>query len=249
MNILDKLARAVDATVGSPAAAPLVCRLRRIADIQVLGGLLSTLRVDCVIDAGANEGQYARLIRRFGFSGLILSFEPNPEVFRVMQSAFANDKNWRGYNCALGSSDGELDFNIFEFTPMCSFFPATELVHSKLERTAKVSVRRLDTLLPEILPDWSNRRFFLKVDTEGFDVEVVKGAAGALGTIYGLESEVAARVLFHGMPRYLEALGYYESLGFVLVDLWLNSRTADGDALEFECIMKRSDLERNNFSA
>lgn len=244
MNILDKLARAVDVTVASPTAAPIVERLRRISDSQVLGGLLSKLRIDCVIDVGANVGQYARLIRRFGFTGLILSFEPNPEAFGVMRSALAEDKNWRGYNCALGSSDGELDLNIFEYSPMCSFLPGNELVHSKLVRRAKVSVRRLDTLLPEILPDWSNRRLFLKVDAEGFDIEVVKGAAGALPAVYGLESEVAARVLFDGMPRYPEAMSYYESLGFVLIDLWLNSTTADGDALEFEVLMRRNGSEK-----
>lgn len=243
MNLLEKLARAVDAAVASPAVAPIVQHLRRIADRRVLGELLSTLRIDCVIDAGANEGQYVRLIRRFGFTGLILSFEPHPEAFRVMQNTFVKDHNWRGYNCALGNLDGELDFNFFESSEMCSFLPGTDLVHSKLDRTAKVPVRRLDTLLPEILPDWSKRRLFLKCDTEGFDVEVVKGAAGTLAAVYGLESEVAMQIVFRGEPRYLEALSYYESLGFVLVDLWLNCKTADGDALECECLMKRNDSD------
>ena len=240
MILFEKLAGAVDAAVASPAAAPIVYRLRRISDLQVLAGLLSNLRIDCVIDAGANEGQYARMIRRFGFTGLILSFEPNREVFRLMQTAFAKDQNWRGYDCALGSSDGELDFHIFEFSPMSSFLPATHLVGTKLDRTVKVPVRRLDTFLPEILPDWSKRRLFLKCDTEGFDLEVVKGAAGTLPAIYGLESEVAMQVLFRGMPRYLEAMSYYESLGFVLIDLWVNSKAANGGALECECLMERN---------
>jgi hypothetical protein len=46
------------------------------------------------------------------------------------------------------------------------------------------------------------------------------------------------------MPRYLEALGFYESLGFVLIDLWLNNRTVDGDVLEYDCLMKRNGLEK-----
>lgn len=168
-----------------------------------------------------------------------MSFEPNLDVFQEMQSAFATDPAWRGYNCALGSSDGELDFNIFEHSQISSFLPGNDCLTSKLVRTQKVPVRRLDALLPEILPDWRKRRLFLKCDTQGFDLEVVKGAMGALTGLYGLQSEIAVQSLYRGMPRYLESFRFYESLNFVLIDLWLNNRTVNGDALEYDCLMKR----------
>jgi len=249
MTLREKLVRAVYAAVASRSAAPIVERLKAVSERQVLGELLSKLRIDCVIDVGANEGQYARLLRRLGFTGLILSFEPNVDVFNVMQRAFAKDHAWRGYNCGLGSSDGELDFNVFEFSPISSFLPGSDFVHSKIVRTAKVPVRRLDAFLPEILPDWSKRRLFLKCDTQGFDLEVVKGAEGALSAVYGLQSEIAVQSLYRGMPRYLEALSLYESLGFVLIDLWLNNRTVDGDVLEYDCLMKRTDLNESRNSS
>jgi hypothetical protein len=122
-------------------------------------------------------------------------------------------------------------------------------VHSKIVRTAKLPVRRLDAFLPGILPDWSKRRLFLKCDTQGFDLEVVKGAEGALSAVYGLQSEIAVQSLYRGMPRYLEALSFYESLGFVLIDLWLNNRTVDGDVLEYDCLMKRTDLNESRNSS
>src|ERR1700684_3368754 len=91
--------------LASPSAAQFTERLKAVSERQVLGGLLSKLRIDCVIDAGANEGQYARLIRRLGFTGLILSFEPNFDVFQKMEHSFAGDHAWRGGNCALGSCE------------------------------------------------------------------------------------------------------------------------------------------------
>jgi FkbM family methyltransferase len=208
MSLREKLVRAVYAVVASPSAAPIVERLKAVSERQVLGDLLSKLRIDCVIDVGANEGQYARLLRRLGFKGLILSFEPNIDVFNVMQRAFANDRAWRGYNCGLGSADGELDFNVFEFSQISSFLPGSDRVHSKLVRTTKVPVRRLDSFLPTIVPDWSQKRVFLKCDTQGFDLEVVRGAEGALSAVYGLQSEIAVQSLYRGMPRYLEALSF-----------------------------------------
>lgn len=239
MALREKLVRAAYAAAASSIGAPVIERVKAISERQILGDLLSKLRIDCVIDVGANEGQYARLLRRLGFTGLILSFEPNIEVFEKMQQAHANDPAWRGYNCALGRADQELDFNVFEHSQISSFLPGSEKVHSKIIRTVKVPVRRLDEYLPTILPEWEKRRLFLKCDTQGFDLEVIAGAEGVLPQVYGLQSEIAVQSLYQGMPRYLEALAFYEGLGFVLIDLWLNNRTVEGDVLEYDCLMRR----------
>jgi len=244
MTLREKLVRAVYAAVASPTGARIVERLKAVSERQALRELLSKLQIDCVIDVGANEGQYARLLRRLGFTGLVLSFEPNVDVFQVMQRAFARDKAWQGFNCALGSSEEELDFNVFEHSQISSFLPGSDRVHSKLVRTVKVPVRRLDAYLPQILPDWKKRRIFLKCDTQGFDLEVVKGAEGTLTQVYGLQSEIAVQPLYAGMTRYLEALSFYEGLGFVLIDLWLNNRTVEGDVLEYDCLMRRNGREK-----
>jgi FkbM family methyltransferase len=244
MTFREKLVRAVYASVASSPGTKIVERLTAVSERQSLRHLLEKLRIDCVIDVGANEGQYARLLRRLGFGGLILSFEPNLDVFGVMQRTFADDASWRGFNCALGSADAELDFNVFEHSQISSFLAGSDSVKSKLVRTAKVPVRRLDAFLPEILPGWDKRRLFLKCDTQGFDLEVVKGAEGVLEAVCGLQSEIAVQPLYQGMPRYLEALSFYESLDFVLCDLWLNNRTVDGDVLEYDCLMRRTALEK-----
>lgn len=239
MTIRERSVRAVYKLAASLNGTPTVERLKAISERQDLAGLLGKLRIYCVIDAGANAGQYARVLRRLGFDGLILSFEPNGDVFQVMQEAFASDQNWRGYNYALGSAEAELEFNVFAESQISSFLPGSDLVQSAPIRTSKVPVKRLDAFLPTILPDWTKRRIFLKCDTQGFDLEVVRGAEGALAAIYGLQSEIAVQSLYVGMPRYLEALSFYESLDFVLVDLWLNNRNREGDALEYDCLMRR----------
>lgn len=239
MKLREKLARAIYGVVASPVVGPVVERLTAITERQSLGALLSDLRIDCLVDVGANAGQYARICRRLGYRGLILSFEPNRAMFERMEQDFASDGLWRGFNCALGSVEGDLDFHVFDESQISSFLPGSSELKSTLVRTEKLPVRRLELFLPAILPDWEKRRLFLKCDTQGFDVEVVKGTEGILGAVYGLQSEVAVQMLYVGMPRYLEALAFYESLGFVLVDLWLNNRTVSGDALEYDCLMRR----------
>jgi len=239
MAIYDAAVRAVYGCMASPVAARVMERLVAVWERQTLRKLLSEIDIDCVVDVGGNEGQYARLLRRLGFTGLILSFEPHPEVFQTMKRRFAGDAGWRGYDCALGRRDGELDFHIYALSQNSSCLPGSDLL-ARPERTVKVPVKRLDALLPSILPDWRTRRLFVKCDTQGFDVEVIAGAQEILPAVYGLQSEVAVTPLYQGMPRYLEALRFYESLGFVLIDLWLNNRTSGGEVLEYDCLMKRT---------
>lgn len=216
-------------------------RFSRILERHTLKRLLSDLAIDYVIDVGANEGQYAALLQRIGYKGRILSFEPNKVVFDLLQKRFENESNWEGFNYAIGSSEGDLQLNVYEESSISSFLRGNVKIQnaSKISRVDKVSVRRLDALLPSLIPELGEKRIFIKSDTQGFDVEVVKGAEGIMKVIWGIQSELSVQPLYHDMPNYLEALGYFQRLGFVLVDLWLVNRTVEGDILEYDCLMRK----------
>ncbi|MFO1155450.1 MAG: hypothetical protein U1E43_01125 [Rhodospirillales bacterium] len=80
---------------------------------------------------------------------------------------------------------------------------------------------------------------FLKVDTQGYDLEVIKGAAGVMQHIVGLQSELSVMPIYKDMPHYTQCLEYYESLGFSLMHLALVNRTRQGNILEYDCLMAR----------
>lgn len=84
------------------------------------------------------------------------------------------------------------------------------------------------------------------MDTQGFDLEVVKGARNCIGKILGLQSELEVRRMYEGTPGYLEALAFYSDLGFALKDFYtVASDGNDLSAVEVNCIMLRlSDLIR-----
>lgn len=224
-----------------PQFSRIIARLNRILERHTLKTLLGELAIEYVIDVGANEGQYAALLHRLGYEGMILSFEPNVEVFRVLQKRFAEQSNWRGFNYALGSSEGQLQLNIYEESSISSFLHGNDKIKnaSKIHHVDTVPVHRLDAVLPALIPDLEKRRIFIKSDTQGFDLEVVKGAEGVMKSIWGLQSELSVQPIYHDMPKYLDTLGYFECLGFVLVDLWLVTRTVGGDVLEYDCIMRK----------
>lgn len=210
--------------------------------------LVNRLRVNCVIDVGANQGQFASRLRQSGYEGLILSFEPNPETFRLLQQACQRDRQWRPFNLALGSSAATLPFHITRSSSLSSFLdpvakadsPAPEL-GMDLVRTEQVEVRRLDSMLDELVSEIAAPRIFLKCDTQGYDLEVVRGAESCMHRILGLQSEISVNSLYRGGPHYLDALRYYETLGLTLMDLFVVNRTRHRAVLEYDCLMARTD--------
>lgn len=103
-----------------------------------------------------------------------------------------------------------------------------------------VEVRRLDDLFEECLSGVPSPRIFLKIDTQGFDVEVLKGAAGSLPRILALQAEVSFRPIFDGMPEVSETLREARIRGFDVVDLIPVTRERDGlCVIEMDCIMAR----------
>jgi FkbM family methyltransferase len=212
--------------------------LNRTIELIFLRDLLAQLKIDCVLDVGANRGQFAYELRKTGYTGLIISFEPISTVFRALQERFANDSSWIGHQIALGSSDERKTITVPGNTLLSSFLEPIFAFENRMTET--VEIRRLDGLLPTILPDADSMRIFLKMDTQGYDLEVFRGASGCLDKIQGIQSELSVQPLYKDMPHYLEVLEEYETAGFHLFNLSVVNRIDTGGLLELNCLMRRS---------
>ena len=199
--------------------------------------VLQSKQINCVLDVGANRGQFAGGLRRIGYKHWIVSFEPSPDDFAAMQRARQGDRRWRGYAIALGGQRSVAPFNVsLEDSRLSSF------LHRRDEPVQVVSVpiERLDEIFDEVLAGIPSPRVFLKMDTQGYDLEVVRGSSGCLDRIHGLLSEIAVEATYEKMPDYLESLKTYQDLGFSLRGLseiaWSRTR---GTVVEIDCLMIR----------
>lgn len=211
--------------------------IERVNELSSLKALLVDLNIDCVLDVGANRGQFARELRGIGYQGLILSFEPVLSEFQFMENHFNGDPNWRGYQIALGSKEQTLSINVPRLTVFSSLLEST--TPEKDTKEELVQVKRLDALLPTLLKDVVPNGIFLKMDTQGYDLEVFRGATSCLSRICGLQSELSIQPIYNAMPHYLEALQLYESAGFDLHNISVVSRTDQGSLVELNCFMRR----------
>jgi hypothetical protein len=78
------------------------------------------------------------------------------------------------------------------------------------------------------------------MDTQGFDLEVFKGAGDSVRDVVGLQSEISIKPAYHGMPHYLEALSVYERAGFELFDVTAVIRDGDSGLRELNALLRRA---------
>lgn len=213
--------RMVKSTLGSLGLTLL--DLSKNNDLRVflpghLKSVLESLQINCVVDVGANKGEYGLMLRRIGYQGRIISFEPVREVFDQLKQTAAGDDLWTTLNLACGSEESEKDINIFGLDVLSSLLPPAPQMSLidpvGVGRTEKVKVVRLDSMFDEIIKGLDHPRVFLKTDAQGYDLEVIKGAGKRLMEVAGLQSEIAVQPLYLGVPNYLEFLAFCRELGF-----------------------------------
>jgi FkbM family methyltransferase len=227
---------------------PEVPWVRRFSEEGHLIDLLNSLRINYVLDVGANKGWFAKHLRMMGYKGYIFCFEPISADCTLILQAAGTDPAWRVFNFALGPENTTKQFNIISLrgsdTASSSFlepnFGETENVRIKSE---SIAVRRMDDVLDEIVTpdDIETARIFLKIDTQGYDMEVLRGCVRWLDKVCALQSEISITPIYNGMPHYTKALDNYESLGFTLIDLKVVNRFQHRSIVEYDCVMARLD--------
>lgn len=234
MNVIKRIAlSAIASGAGLPDNS-----INRFQELFHLRKLLHLLKVNYVLDVGANCGQFAGELRKIGYGGHIISFEPSRQVFLQLREVFKCDPKWSGYQMALGAEEGIMNLHVVpHLTVMSSLLEMQD--NWPALTVEQVEVRRLDRLLPSILSDVAAPRIFLKMDTQGYDLKVFEGARDCLISICGLQSELSIQPLYQEMPHYLEALSVYENAGFELFNMTVASRIAQGGLQEVNCFMKR----------
>jgi FkbM family methyltransferase len=205
--------------------------------------------IDCIFDVGANEGQYAQMLRdKVNYKGIIISFEPIPSAADKIRKLSKNDPLWLVDECALSDTVGTQEFNIMSSSQFSSLrtpsHDGTELFknHNRIERKVTVKTKTLDAAYDEFQKSLNFNRPFLKMDTQGFDAEVVKSGKGSLCKFWGLQSELAIKKLYNDSLDFREAITLYEKLGFTLSSFVPNNEGHFPILIETDCIMIRTDL-------
>lgn len=185
--------------------------------------LIELYAIDLVLDVGANEGQYARQLRKsLAYSGRIVSFEPLSREFKMLKRYADNDPKWEAINCALGSRDESIQINIAGNSLSSSILKMLPS-HIKSAPSSKnigeelIKVRRLDALFNDIVNP--TEKVYLKLDTQGFEGEILKGARESLPLIDTIQLEMALIPLYEGETLFFDLHCFLTDNGYSLVSI------------------------------
>lgn len=185
--------------------------------------IIASLRkfgIDLVLDVGANQGQFALELRSGGYEGNILSFEPLSAVHDQLLRASSSDPRWDVYpRTALGNHDGQIEINIAGNSVSSSILPMLDLHRNAAPESAylgkeKVEMAMLDTLVGPYLDQ--SRAAFLKIDTQGYEWQVLEGAKDSLSRFQGVLLELTFVPLYEDQHLWREMIDRLEAEGFSL---------------------------------
>src|SRR4051794_16393089 len=130
-------------------AAPSVVSERDDILDRHLADVLERLRIEVVVDVGASWGQYRGLLRKIGFAGRIVSFEPVGRPWGHCAALAVDDPAWDVHKIAIGSRSGARTIKVGSSDDFSSFRPLSEYGRRTFEELdvaaeERVPVRTLD---------------------------------------------------------------------------------------------------------
>ncbi|MEO0983511.1 MAG: FkbM family methyltransferase [Pseudomonadota bacterium] len=204
--------------------------------------MLSGVPVETLIDVGANRGQFSLATRKAHPECRVHAFEPLEDEAETYRRVFAGQAGVTLYGCALGSEAGETVINVTKRKDSSSLLPVSDRQTEIFPGTEKASERviqiaRLDDIVPA--EDCAGQTL-LKIDVQGFELEVLKGAAGLLRQIDHVYVECSFVELYSGQPLQDEVKAYLEAQGFQHDRVFNQEHDADGAPVQADFLFKRA---------
>ena len=201
-------------------------------------------KIDTVLDIGANIGQYALWLRECGYKDRIISFEPLSKAHHQLVINSKKDSNWIiAPRVAIGNEEGRKIINIAGNFVSSSILKMSDIHIKAAPKSAyvgseEICITRLDSIGENFLiPD---NNVFLKIDVQGYELNVLEGAINILPKIKGIQIELSLVTLYENQLLFHEMIDYIVRLGFELYDIFPGFRNEQtGRLLQTDAIFFR----------
>ena len=167
-----------------------------------------------IFDVGANVGQSITRARTHWPDSVIHAFEPSEATFATLKKNTLGMPNLHLNQCALGGARGESTFLVYSDSLHSSLLaPGEAPVLSAVVGRQSVTVRTVD----EYCAEHDIRCIdLLKIDTQGYDLEVLRGAQLTLRSTAVVFIELTLSDAYAGQAPYYEVLRFLHEMGFAL---------------------------------
>ena len=195
---------------------------------------LKKLNCKFIIDAGANCGQFALAARVLCHSAIIHSFEPLPKPADKFQLVLGDDPKVKLHQVALGVVNEKRTMHISQSDDSSSLLPISDLQETLFPGTSEaeettVTVVSLDTLFStkDIVGS-----ALLKIDVQGYELEVLRGCATLLDNFTHIYVECSFVELYEGQALAHEVIEYLQGHGFLLNGIYNMAYDNSGHSIQ-----------------
>lgn len=196
--------------------------------------------IECVLDVGANVGQFGVDLRLHGYTGKIISFEPVQQYFEKLDRNSKKDALWEARQLALGNRETKADIYISGNSGLSNSLLPMKNSHldnfpnSKVIATETVEISTLDALLPTI--GTAPSRCLLKIDAQGYEFNILRGAEKSLKDIPVCYLEVSLVQLYDGEASFLSILELLKDSNHELVNVFRGIESKSGQLLQLDIL-------------
>ena len=188
-----------------------------VAPLFELYPLLNQInQIKTIIDIGSKKGQFLLLGRSIFPSAKIYSFEPQINILNLQKKVLGT-KNINYYNFSLGNEEKESELYVTKRKDSSSVLKPilTKNRNFMTNEIKKTSIKRLDDL-----PNFKNieRPSVMKLDVQGYEFEVLKGAENILDYIDYVITEVSFIEVYENQTSANKLIKFLKSKSFEIKD-------------------------------
>lgn len=199
-----------------------------------------------VVDVGANRGQFALFCRTEFPQARIISFEPLSAPAARFRKLFGNDELVTLHEMALGSVAGSSIIHVTAEDDSSSLLAVGDtqatVFGTREVASQAVTVRRLDEV---VTPAMLSAPALLKIDVQGFEMEVLRGAGEILSSFASVYAECSYLELYSGQALVNEAIEFLHSAGFALAGIFNQATDGCGRPVQADVLFHRSAVRDN----
>lgn len=229
--LLKRIIKLVKA-VGSPYLLGSLLSNRILASAEhrrVLGDGLRT-----VVDIGANRGQFSLAVRQWAPQALVIAFEPLPDAAATYRNLFQGDSKVTLHQAAIGPRVGEATIHISEADDSSSLLPITILQEELYPGTAEnhTETIRVGQLSDFISAGEIDSPSLLKLDVQGYELEVLRGCIDILQAFDTILVECSFMELYEGQAFAHQIIDFLNTKDFILHNVYNLEYTRQGEAIQ-----------------
>jgi FkbM family methyltransferase len=192
------------------------------------------------VDVGAFHGYFFETVKdEVNISSAIL-IEPQPALASELRQKYGNDKSVLIFDTVLGDTRREVEFYRQAESATSSMLRIDEnVLGGHLDTSVAEVTRHTAVPLDELLLNDTRRIDFLKIDVQGAELLVLKGATNVLQRTSYIWIEVSFKPLYEGSATFDEVYRYMNNSGFRLISLLEGYRNKQKELLQADCLFER----------